>query len=551
MTEQRKNNTRQIYLPVILAVVLVGGMLIGRITSPSGSGESGRKLMMYPEAGKIQNIINLINEQYVDSIDTEKMVENIIPEVLEKLDPHTVYIPPKDLKAANQELEGNFGGIGIEFSMPNDTVMVVGVVSGGPSEKVGIIPGDRIITVNDSVIVDVSTNEVVNLLRGDIGTKVNVGIQRRNRKDLIDYEITRGNIPMYSVDVSYMITDSIGYVKVNRFARNTYQELLSALAKLKANNCRHIIMDFRGNSGGYLDIAISMVNEFLGKDAMIVYTEGANNPRQDIHANGSGSCKDMGVTVLIDEFSASASEIFAGALQDNDRGFVVGRRSFGKGLVQQQFPISQGGALRLTVARYYTPSGRSIQKPYNNGVEDYYSDIIHRYEHGEFFEKDSIEVNDSLIYKTVGGRSVYGGGGVMPDVFVPRDTSDHTDYYYRLRETGAIYQFALNYADRNRDELSEYESVDDFKTWIDTQPIGDLLVDFAEKEGVKFNAAQYQKSKDRIVVETKAYIARNILDNEGFYPILSKHDEVLQKALDVIKSRADSVLNTGSQQETL
>jgi carboxyl-terminal processing protease len=523
---------------MVLAAVLIAGMFIGRITNPSGNGSSGQRLMLAPESGKLQTIINLIDEQYVDSVDASKLVEDVIPEVLEGLDPHSVYIPPKDLKAANQELEGNFGGIGVEFSMPDDTVMVVSVVSGGPSEKVGILPGDRIITVNDSVIagVDMPTNDVVGMLRGDIGTKVNVGVQRRNRKDLIDFEITRGNIPMYSVDVSYMVTDSIGYVKINRFARNTYQELLSALAKLKAHNCSDIIVDLRGNSGGYLDIAISMVNEFLSKGDMIVYTEGVNNPRQDVYANGSGSCKDIGVTVLIDEFSASASEIFAGAMQDNDRGLVVGRRSFGKGLVQQQFSLPAGGALRLTVARYYTPSGRSIQKPYDNGVEDYYHDIIERFEHGEFFEKDSISVNDSLKYKTVGGRTVYGGGGIMPDVFVPRDTTDHSDYYYRLRETGTIYQFALEYADRNREELSAFENVKTLKNYLDQQDISNQLIEFAKTKDVKYHHSDFQRSKNLIDLETKAYIARNILDNEGFYPIISEEDEVLQKAIELIQT---------------
>jgi len=552
MNEQHKNTARQIYLPMVLAAVLIAGMFIGRITNPSGNGSSGQRLMLAPESGKLQTIINLIDEQYVDSVDASKLVEDVIPEVLEDLDPHSVYIPPKDLKAANQELEGNFGGIGVEFSMPDDTVMVVSVVSGGPSEKVGILPGDRIITVNDSVIagVDMPTNDVVGMLRGDIGTKVNVGIQRRNRKDLIDFEITRGNIPMYSVDISYMITDSIGYVKINRFARNTYQELLSALAKLKAHNCSDIIVDLRGNSGGYLDIAISMVNEFLNKGDMIVYTEGVNNPRQDVYANGSGSCKDIGVTVLIDEFSASASEIFAGAMQDNDRGLVVGRRSFGKGLVQQQFSLPAGGALRLTVARYYTPSGRSIQKPYDNGVEDYYHDIIERFEHGEFFEKDSISVNDSLKYTTVGGRTVYGGGGIMPDVFVPRDTTDHSDYYYRLRETGTIYQFALEYADRNREELSAFENVKTLKNHLDQQDISNQLIEFAKTKDVKYNHNDFQRSKNLIDLETKAYIARNILDNEGFYPIISKEDEVLQKAVELIQTNSlEAVLFENQSEE--
>ncbi|MFO8000879.1 MAG: S41 family peptidase [Marinilabilia sp.] len=548
MTEKKKNTTRQIYLPIVLALVLVGGMFIGRMTDTSGNGEGRRSLNISTGAGsgegKLENIINLIDQHYVDSVNREKLVEDVIPEILEELDPHTVYIPAEDLEVANQQLDGNFGGIGVEFSMQDDTVMVISVVPGGPSEEVGILPGDRIITVNDSVIagVETPTNDVVKMLRGDSGTKVNVAVKRRNRDELLDFEITRGDIPMHSVDVSYMLNDTTGYVKVNRFAKNTYQEMLSALAELKENDCQHVVMDFRGNSGGYLDVAISMVNEFLDEGDMIVYTEGVNSPRQDVEADGSGSCKDIGVTVLIDEFSASASEIFAGAMQDNDRGLVIGRRSFGKGLVQQQFPLPDGSAMRLTVARYYTPSGRSIQKPYDNGIEDYYRDIVDRYEHGEFFNQDSIDIEDSLVYETQSGRHVYGGGGIMPDVFVPRDTSDHSEYYYRLRETGTIYKFALRYSDNNREELDQYENVDALREHLDNQNIGDQLVDFARDEGVKFTAGDYRHSRDLIELETKAYIARNILDNEGFYPIIREEDEVMQKTQEVLRSGADSVL---------
>ncbi len=537
MTE-RKNSKRQIYLPILLALALVAGMFIDRMMFSGAGGELGKRLLVYPQTNKIESIINLINEEYVDSINKKDFVEKVIPDVLKHLDPHTVYIPAEELKATNQELEGNFGGIGVEFSMQKDTVLVVAVVSGGPSEKVGIMPGDRIITVNDSVIAGVKmpTNSVVGLLRGDLGTKVTVGIERRNRKDLINFEITRGNIPVYSVDVAYMVTDSIGYVKVNRFARNTYQELLSSLAKLKANNCKNVIVDLRGNSGGYLDIAISMTNEFLKKGDMIVYTQGNSSPRQDVFANGAGVCQDLGVNVLVDEFSASASEIFAGAIQDNDRGRIVGRRSFGKGLVQQQVPLSDGSALRLTVARYYTPSGRCIQKPYDNGVDDYYRDIMKRFQHGEFFEKDSISQNDSLMYKTKGGRSVFGGGGIMPDFFVPRDTTNQTEYYYRLRESMTVYRFALYYSDENRTSLSKFENVSDLKAYLDQQPVLEAFLKYADKEGIPFNRQQYLISKKLIDLEVKAYIARNILDNEGFYPIIGMEDEVLQKAIEVIQS---------------
>ncbi|MFW6268096.1 MAG: S41 family peptidase [Marinilabiliaceae bacterium] len=548
MTEKRKNTYRQIYLPVVLALVLVGGMFLGRMTDTSGSTE-GRRTLDFSSSSetdsRLESIIDLIDRNYVDSIDRKEFVDEVIPKILKELDPHTVYIPPEDLQVANEQLQGNFGGIGVEFSMQDDTVMVISVVPGGPSEEEGILPGDRIITVNDSLIAgeNVPTNDVVNMLRGDKGTEVTVGIKRRNRDSLIDFDITRGEIPMHSVDVSYKLNDTTGYMKINRFAQNTYDEMVDGLAELKSNGCKHLVMDLRGNSGGYLEVAIQVVNEFLDDGDMIVYTEGASSPRQTVNADGSGSCKNTGITVLIDEFSASASEIFAGAMQDNDRGLVLGRRSFGKGLVQQQFPLPDDGALRLTVARYYTPSGRSIQKPYDNGVDDYYKDIIQRYEHGEFFNKDSVDIADSLVYETANGRHVYGGGGIMPDVFVPRDTSDHSEYYYRLRETGSIYKFALQYSDNHRDQLKKFEDVEALEKHLEDQNVANQLVDFASNEGVKFKPEEYEKSRELIELETKAYIARNILDNEGFYPIIAEQDEVLQKTMEVFKSGADSILS--------
>jgi carboxyl-terminal processing protease len=538
---QYKNSLKQIILPVVLALVLVIGFFLGKILSQGGSQTGASRLFIYPQSNKIEALLNLIEEEYVDTIRKRDLVELIIPEILKNLDPHTVYIPAEDLQTANQELEGNFGGIGVQFSLQNDTVLVISVVSGGPSEKLGIIPGDRIITVNDSVIagVSLSSDKVVGMLRGEMGTKVNVGILRRDRSDLIDFEITRGMIPFYSVDVSYMVTDTIGYIKVSRFARNTYQEFLTAMARLKAHNCQSVIVDLRGNSGGYLEVAISMTNEFLAKGDLIVYTEGKSSPRQNVYANGLGSCQNVGVTVLIDEFSASASEIFAGAIQDNDRGLVVGRRSFGKGLVQQQIPLPDGSAIRLTVARYYTPSGRCIQKPYVNGVEDYHRDIIARFEHGEFFERDSINMDDSLQYNTRSGRLVFGGGGVMPDVFVPRDTVGFTDYYYQLRDKGVIYQFALKYSDDNRLHLQRFETVESLKKHLDTQAIAPKLVRFATELGVRYNASQFSKSQKYIEVELKAFIARNILDNDGFYPIMHETDEMVKMAVKEIREGND------------
>lgn len=532
-----KNSLKQVLLPIAFAVILLVGILVGKLFSPSGSKSSEGRLFIYPQSDKVESILRLIEEEYVDTINAAKLQEDIIPEILKHLDPHTVYIPKEDLKEANQELEGNFGGIGVQFSVQNDTILVISVVSGGPSEKQGILPGDRIITVNDSVVAgtNIGSNDVVGMLRGEMGSRVNVGIKRNGRPDLIDFEIVRGNIPVYSVDISYMITDSIGYIKVSRFARNTYQEFLTAMAKLKSHNCQDLILDLRGNSGGYLDVAISMSNEFLNKGDLIVYTEGKASPRQNVYANGTGTCQKIGITVLIDEFSASASEIVAGAIQDNDRGLVVGRRSFGKGLVQQQIPLYDGSALRLTVARYYTPSGRCIQKPYSNGVEDYHHDLITRFEHGEFFVRDSIQLNEELRFETRGGRTVYGGGGVMPDVFVPRDTSSYSDYYYRLRDKGLIYQFALKYSDDHRLTLQRFQTVDELMKYLDTKKLADSVVDFARSKGVAYNAAQFQQSRGTIELEARAYVARNIMDNEAFYPILHQIDEIVIKAVDEIR----------------
>lgn len=542
-----KNSLKQIVLPLALAAVLAGGIFIGKTFSSPGEVAQGNRLFIYPQSNKIDAVLRLIEEQYVDTVDKAGLTESLIPEILKNLDPHTVYIPMEDVKEANQELEGNFGGIGVQFSMQNDTVMVISVVPGGPSEKVGIIPGDRIITVNDSVIAGkgIDTDEVVGMLRGELGTKVKVGILRRDRTGLLDFEITRGNIPVTSVEVGYMITDSIGYVKVSRFARNTYQEFLTALARLRAYNCQNLIVDLRGNSGGYLDIAISMVNEFLPKGSLIVYTEGKASPRQDVYANGLGSFKEMRLTVLIDEFSASASEIFAGAIQDNDRGLIVGRRSFGKGLVQQPFNLPDGSSIRLTVARYYTPSGRGIQKPYTNGVEDYHRDIIARFEHGEFFERDSIEFDTSLEFYTVNGRKVFGGGGVMPDVFVARDTSGFSDYYFQIRDKALLYQFALKYSDDNRIQLQRFETVDALEEHLDKENVLSGLVMFASEHGVIYNEKNFRQSKELMGTELKAYIARNIMDNMGFYPIIAQVDEILKVAVNEILAGNDVLVFEG------
>nr|WP_321453935.1 S41 family peptidase [uncultured Carboxylicivirga sp.] len=527
-----KNTRNQILLPVIFALLVVLGIFIGRNFMPTQSGK-GNPLMIYPQSSKLDVLLDHIENEYVDTVDREAIEERIIPDILKELDPHTVYIPAKDLNKVNEELKGNFGGIGVQFSMQEDTVLVISVISGGPSEQVGLLPGDRIVMVDDSIIAgkNIATTDVMKRLRGEMGTEVKVGIVRRPSQEIIPYTITRGAIPMYSVDVSYMVDDKVGYIKVDRFAQTTYQEFLTALAKLKANKCERIIVDMRGNSGGLLEIAIQMCNEFLAAKELIVYTEGKSQPRRDVYANGAGSCQDTKVIVLIDEFSASASEIFAGAIQDNDRGLVIGRRSFGKGLVQEQIPLPDGSALRLTVARYYTPSGRCIQKPYDKGIDDYYQDFYHRLEHGELFNKDSINFDKSLAYKTKKGRTVYGGGGIMPDVFVARDTTMITDYFINLRSNGIIYRYALQYSDNHRQELEGLTTAEAISKMLDSNGMMTDFLAYAKEKGVGFNKKEYEISKHLIKQEVKAYIARNIIDNEGFYPIIHEVDEVFQKAL--------------------
>ncbi len=528
-------NKRHSFMPLIFALLLVAGIFIGRyIFSAQGTG-SGNSLLIYPQTDKVKAILNLIKEEYVDTIDINELEEKVIPHIVENLDPHSMYIPAKNLAEVNEELEGNFGGIGVQFSIQNDTVIVVAVISGGPSEKLGILPGDRIIKVNDTIIagININNNGVMHKLRGKMGTKVKVGILRRNISDLIDFNITRGEIPLTSVDVAYKINDKTGYVKIDRFAQNTYQEFITALAQLKEENCKNIIVDLRNNSGGLLDVAFSITNEFLKRNELIFYTQGKSQPRREVKANGIGTCQDTKVIVLINEFSASASEIFAGAIQDNDRGLILGRRSFGKGLVQSQIPLPDGSALRLTIARYYTPSGRSIQKPYTIGnTEDYYKDIMQRYEHGEFFEKDSVVQNDTLKYYTKSGRVVYGGGGIMPDIFVPRDTTLYTNLYYNLRANGFVYQFALKYADENRTILKNYQNADSILKYLNKQPVTEKFIKFVKSKKIKIDQKQLLKSKPLLDIELKAYIARNTIDNRGFYPIIHKVDNVLQRAVE-------------------
>lgn len=523
----------KIYIPVLLAVALVSGIIIGNRLNRN----SGNNAPATSNVNKFDAIVNLIQNAYVDSISTDSLIEKTIPQLLKNLDPHTTYIPAKEMVGVEEEMRGNFGGIGVQFSIQNDTVMVVDVISGGPSSKLGIMPGDRIITVNDTslVVKGLKNEKVLSKLRGEKGTKVNVGIKRKGFKDPIAFTITRGDIPIYSVDVNYMIDPTTGYIKVSRFGEQTYEEFMDGMKALDQQGMKNVIVDLRGNPGGYLNAVIKMVNEFLDKGELIVYTQGNAQARKTFQADSRGAYRDKGITVLVDDFSASASEIFAGAIQDNDRGWIIGRRSFGKGLVQEQIPFNDGSAVRLTVARYYTPSGRCIQKPYNKGNDEYYKDIMERAIHGEFQKVDSIKYSDTVKYKTLSGRIVHGGGGIMPDYFVPADTTGYSDYYSKVTQKGLVYQFALDYADSNRKEFSSYKTSADFEAYFNKVNVLNLFVAFAEKKGIKSNAADLKVSSKIIENQIKAYIARNIIGEKGFYPIIQNIDKTLLQAIEKIK----------------
>ncbi len=497
-------------------------------------------------SNKLSAIINLISDNYVDSLSSEEFVENAIPKIVSGLDPHSVYIPASDLQEVNEDLEGSFSGIGVQFNITEDTISIVSVITGGPSEKVGLMPGDRIVSINDTTFVgkQVTNEKVMKKLRGKEGSLVKLGIKRSTSKSLLSFKIERGEIPVNTVDVSYMVEPGIGYVKISKFGDNTYEEFLSAVAKLQEKNCKNYVIDLRGNPGGFLNVAIEMANEFLPEGRLIVYTEGKTMKRSDAISNGTGTLQNSQVVVLIDEFSASSSEIFAGAMQDNDRGMIVGRRSYGKGLVQQQFELSDGSALRLTIARYFTPSGRSIQKDYKLGaVDDYEQDIVNRYLHGEFYSQDSIKQNKKKEYKTVAGRKVYGGGGIMPDVFVPRDTIGVNSYFNNLVNSGVLYQFCFWYSDKNRSKLKQYKDYKSLWAYLKSSDLVWNLADYAHEKGVRRRPIYIEMSRKLIETQLHAYIARNILGDEAFYPILLQDDPAMNRALRALKSNEATKLS--------
>ncbi|MBR6639278.1 MAG: S41 family peptidase [Muribaculaceae bacterium] len=522
-----KRNKLIIWIPLLIAVTFIAGLYFG-----SGISNSQK----ISENDKFNSILNLINNEYVDHVNMDSLIEETIPELLSHLDPHSTYIPAKDLKAVNDELDGSFSGIGISFMLNNDTISIIEVLSGGPSEKVGLMPGDRIVSVDDSIVAGKNfTNEkVLSILRGEKGSQVKLGIKRNTAKETLHFDLIRDDIPVTSVDAAYIIAPEIGYIKVNKFGRTTYNEFLTSMTQLRNEGAKKYILDLRGNGGGFMEMAILMANEFLSDNDIIVFTKGRTK-RESIStvSDGNGSFLDSEVVVLIDEYSASASEILAGAIQDNDRGLIIGRRSFGKGLVQRQTELPDSSALRLTVSRYHTPSGRCIQKEYTPGkTDDYGYEIINRYNHGEAFNADSIKLNKSLEFTTAHGRKVYGGGGIMPDVFVPNDTSKITNYYIKIANAGLLQKFAFDYCDSNRNKLNESEDANDLLNRLpDDESLLQSFVKYATQNGIPARWYYINISSPLIVNQLKSLIARDILGSQSFYHIYNTQDNCVQKAI--------------------
>jgi carboxyl-terminal processing protease len=493
--------------------------------------------MLRSGQNKINETLDVISKSYVDTVDISHLSESAVNKIVSELDPHSSYIPASDVESANEDLEASFSGIGIQFNMQFDTILVISVISGGPAEKAGLMPFDRIMTVDDSLVAgrNLGTTKIMRMLRGPKDSKVRLGIQRGNAEELASFELTRGDIPNYSVDVSYKVHDDIGYVKITKFSRSTYKEFLTAIARLKQEGAKGFIVDLRDNPGGYMESAINVINEFLPKGRLIVYMKGRAYPRTDSYSNGKGTCQDAPLVVLINELSGSASEIFSGAIQDNDRGTIIGRRSYGKGLVQTKLDLSDHSELLLTVARYYTPSGRCIQKEYELGkAEEYSHDLYNRYMHGEYYSADSIKLVDSVEFKTTGNRPVYGGGGIMPDIFIPRDTTGITSYYSNVINTGVLYQFSLDYSDKNYEKLSSFDTYDHLYEYLKQQSLIYEFADFAASKGIKKRPTLINISRDLIETQLYAFIVRNFFDYEGFYPILLKDDPALKRAIEVI-----------------
>lgn len=535
-----KNTKKQIYLPVALSLTLILGIWLG--THLVSKNQVNNNILQIGDKSynKIGDILDFIVQDYVDTVDFTILEDGAIVNIIEELDPHSMYISKKEFNEVNDPLVGSFEGIGISFRIEKDSITVINTIPGGPSEKVGLMAGDRIVKIDDSLVagIGITNNGAMKLLKGKKGTKVKVSNYRRGIPKLIDFNITRDLIPTYSVDVAYMVDINIGYIKINKFSATTYEEFNEATDELMDKGMTKLILDLRGNPGGLMQAAIQISDEFLDDGELIVYTDGKNRPKRHAFATNNGQLNELDVVVLVDENSASSSEIVAGALQDNDKGIIIGRRTFGKGLVQEQISMPDGSALRLTTARYYTPTGRSIQRPYENGdSEGYYNEYFHRYANGEMTHIDSIEFVDSLKFITPGGKVVYGGGGIMPDIFVPLITDSVHTYYNLLANKGLIFQFAFDYTDKNRSSLNQYEDFEIFDEsfTMDNSTFREI-VKYAKEKGIESSEEKIRISKDKIATLFKAFVGRNILDEKGFYPIYHKIDTTFNRAVFEINS---------------
>ena len=520
--------------PIFLVVAMVVGILIGTFYASHFMGN--RLNIINTGSNKLNYLLQLVDNNYVDTVDMSEIVEESMPLILSELDPHSAYIPAKDAEAETQDLKGSFSGVGITFSMIKDTVNVMSVIKGGPAEKVGLVSGDRIISADGVSLVKMDQTEVMRHLKGEKGTTVRLKVMRPGQKNLRSFAVVRGDIPVVSVDVAYMIDETVGYIHVKNFGEQTFGEFLTEMASLSVQGMKGLVLDLRGNRGGYMHVAIQMVNEFLPEDCLVVYTEGRRSPREDYYSDGRGSFSSLPLVVLTDEMSASASEIFAGAIQDNDRGTIVGRRTFGKGLVQQPMEFRDGSIVRLTVARYYTPSGRCIQKPYESGKgEDYENDLIARYERGEYFSEDSIH-QDGKAYETSLGRKVYGGGGIMPDIFVGEDTTGVTSYYKEALYLGLVRQFCYDFTDQNRPLLRRYKSSGELAAYLKKQDLLERFASYAASHGLARRNLMLRTSARLFEKNILSSIIYNMLEVEAFQEYVNLTDATVLKALEVLHS---------------
>lgn len=532
---QNKNNR---FMPLWLALCVVIGVLIGTFYTSHFSGN--RLNIINSGSSRLSNLLHIIDDQYVDSVNIDELVEKAMPEILAELDPHSVYISAKDVQMATDDLKGSFSGVGIEFTIREDTIHIQNVIKDGPADKAGILAGDKIVSIDNRPFVgkSVTTEEAMHRLKGQKGSKVKIGVRRFGEKETKYFILTRGDITMKSITATYMLDDSTGYMRIKNFGERTYAEMLASLQQLNLQGADHLVIDLRDNSGGYLESAVQMAEEFLKKDQLVVYTEGRKSPRKEYRSRGKGSYQQIPLVVLINEGSASASEIFAGAIQDNDRGVIIGRRSFGKGLVQQQIQFPDGSMIRLTIARYYTPSGRCIQKPFKPGDNaDYEQDLLSRYQHGEFFSQDSIK-HTGPAYHTNNGRIVYGGGGITPDIFVPEDTTAVTSYYKEAAVSGLILQYAFQYTDNNRQTLKKFTEMQPLSEYLTGRNLVNDFANYAEKNGLRRRNNLIRKSHGLLENYINSRIIYNMLDEQAWNQYLNRNDEMIRQAREVFKKEA-------------